>query len=173
MRSFTAKLAGATLLALFAAVPASAESGGGMRLVLAGSDGPNLVQLSNNAQDDLLIESPAGVTAPPAPCVLETATRARCPAGSVAKIRAAFLAGDDTLTVTATMDVPIEVSGGNGDDSLMGGSRRDQISGDGGDDTLIGHGGRDQLAGGAGNDSCIGGGAVDSASGCETQKSVP
>ena len=147
---------------------------GQMRLVLAGSDGANVVQLSTDANGDLLIASPAGVSAPPSPCTLDNPDQARCPAGSVRAVRAAFLAGDDSLNVAADVTVPIRASGGNGDDVLSGGAKADYLRGDGGDDQLSGRGGADVLVGGAGTDSCSGGaGHRDVATGCETVKSVP
>ena len=42
-----------------------------------------------------------------------------------------------------------QLSGGAGDDTLIGGSGADQLSGDAGNDTLLGKGGDDILAGGA------------------------
>ena len=147
---------------------------GQMRLVLAGSDGANVVELSSDQNGDLLIASPAGVSAPPSPCTLDNPDQARCPAGSISAVRAAFLAGDDSLTVAANVTVPIRASGGNGDDVLSGGAKRDYLRGDGGNDQLSGHGGADDLMGGPGTDSCSGGaGHHDVATGCETVKGVP
>jgi Ca2+-binding RTX toxin-like protein len=145
-----------------------------MKLVLAGSDGVNMVELSTDPAGDLLISSPAGVSTPPPPCTLDNPNRARCPAGSISKVRAAFLAGDDSLEVTAAVRVPIWASGGNGNDRLAGGARGDRLRGDGGTDELTGHGGADGLIGGSGKDSCAGGsGHRDWASGCETVEGVP
>src|SRR5438876_9597700 len=64
---------------------------GQMRLVLAGTDGANVVQLSTDVNGDLLIASPAGVSAPPSPCTLDNPDQARCPAGSISAVRAGFL----------------------------------------------------------------------------------
>jgi len=49
------------------------------------------------------------------------------------------------------------LSGGAGDDTLIGTSRGDILSGGAGDDTLLGGAGRDQLIGGADNDTLTGG----------------
>src|SRR5262245_9543159 len=92
-RSFAALL----LAGVACAAPALAPAATKMKLVLAGSDGVNQVQLAMSETGDLLISSPAGVSAPPAPCTLDSETQASCPAGSISQVRAAFLDGDDTL----------------------------------------------------------------------------
>lgn len=54
-----------------------------------------------------------------------------------------------------------ELFGGEGDDTLTGGSAGDLIFGQGGNDTMLGKGGADQLFGGGGNDTATGGDADD------------
>jgi len=53
------------------------------------------------------------------------------------------------------------LSGGNGDDRIVGGAGNDTLNGDGDNDTLIGGAGNDTLNGGAGNDLLDGGEDVD------------
>jgi Ca2+-binding RTX toxin-like protein len=163
-------------VSLWAAAPqrAAAASGGAMKLVLAGSDLNNIVQLGTSAELGLVISSPAGVSAPPSPCALDSPTQAHCPAGSVSEVRAAMLAGDDLLFATRVVRVPIDASGGKGNDTLMGGVKGDRLKGDAGDDQLNAHGGRDLLNGGPGADTCNGGsGHGDLGPGCETLKGIP
>jgi Ca2+-binding RTX toxin-like protein len=56
-----------------------------------------------------------------------------------------------------TDDLPVELHGGSGNDSLTGGSNNDDLFGDAGNDKLIGGAGKDALHGGAGNDDLDGG----------------
>jgi Ca2+-binding RTX toxin-like protein len=67
--------------------------------------------------------------------------------------------GNDTLTVDETNGAmpAVLMFGGNGNDTITGGSGNDMLFGQAGDDTLIGKGGNDLLFGGAGNDTLIGG----------------
>lgn len=56
------------------------------------------------------------------------------------------------------------VTGGSGDDEIVGSSVRNLLSGGDGDDSLCGVGGNDALEGGAGNDNLEGGTGIDDAS---------
>jgi Ca2+-binding RTX toxin-like protein len=69
------------------------------------------------------------------------------------------LDGNDSLTVDESNGaMPAALMfGGNGNDTITGGSGNDMLFGQAGDDTLIGKGGNDLLFGGAGNDTLIGG----------------
>lgn len=85
--------------------------------------------------------------------------------------------GNDTITISANVTVPVVGFGGPGNDRLTGGSGKNTISGDGGsvagadgndrlmgrasDDTLIGGGGNDTLYGYGGNDALDGGSGAD------------
>ena len=60
-----------------------------------------------------------------------------------------------------------DLSSGDGDDRLEGGNGNDSLSGDAGDDTLIGGSGDDDLSGGEGNDRLEGGSGDDGLSGGE------
>lgn len=65
-------------------------------------------------------------------------------------------AGDDTITVSASANLPstvaVKLVGGAGNDKLTGGNGAETIDGGDGDDTIIGGGGNDSLFGGAGDD---------------------
>src|SRR6185295_13208001 len=71
--------------------------------------------------------------------------------------------GDDRITLNeADGALPAaHLFGGDGNDSLIGGSGGDQLFGEDGNDTLLGRGGFDLLFGGAGNDTLTGGDADD------------
>jgi Ca2+-binding RTX toxin-like protein len=58
---------------------------------------------------------------------------------------------DDSIQVE-NIAIPVEFSGGNGDDELSGGEANDVINGDSGNDRLFGRGGNDILSGGIGTD---------------------
>ncbi len=51
----------------------------------------------------------------------------------------------------------VDIDGGDGNDTLIGGSNDDKLDGEDGDDVLIGNAGKDKLDGGDGNDTLIGG----------------
>lgn len=67
--------------------------------------------------------------------------------------------GGNTL-VTVSFP-PLNLHGGNADDSLTGGAGDDQLKGGNGNDTLTGNDGNDLLFGGNGDDILIGGGGND------------
>jgi Ca2+-binding RTX toxin-like protein len=61
-------------------------------------------------------------------------------------------AGNDTIVGSGSANV---LSGGGGDDALQGGGAADTIHGDAGNDTISGGGGADTIDGGAGNDTVV------------------
>ncbi len=69
--------------------------------------------------------------------------------------------GDDSVTVSRGVTIPITVRGGPGRDVLAGGSGDDKLIGGPGPDRLIGGPGDDVLIGGPGSDVLIGGGGND------------
>jgi Ca2+-binding RTX toxin-like protein len=71
--------------------------------------------------------------------------------------------GNDTISVDeANGAMPaVQLFGGAGNDTLIGGSGTDQLFGGAGNDTLEGKGGNDLLFGGDGNDTLIGGAGND------------
>ena len=73
--------------------------------------------------------------------------------------------GFTATIIDETLDEPLDLDGGNGkdtliggnnDDTLDGGNGRDLLSGNGGNDILTGGNGKDILDGGAGNDTLTG-----------------
>lgn len=61
-------------------------------------------------------------------------------------------AGEDSITIDASVVFDTVLTGGDGDDFIQGGSGQDEISGDAGEDELIGGLGNDEIHGGANND---------------------
>ena len=64
--------------------------------------------------------------------------------------------GDDSLTINAGVQVPVEIRGGVGDDELFAGSGPAVFFGDAGNDRLVGGSHDDQLDGGLGQDNLVG-----------------
>ena len=62
------------------------------------------------------------------------------------------LSGNDTITIAANLLVPAYIFGGDGNDTITGGSGNDTIYGNFGDDFIIGGAGNDSILGGLGAD---------------------
>lgn len=77
--------------------------------------------------------------------------------------------GNDTIIGTDRDD---DLSGGGGDDLIYGGNGNDHLAGNEGDDELHGDNGDDELDGGAGNDNLYGGNGNDLAYGGEGNDGV-
>lgn len=92
--------------------------------------------------------SDAGTMRPGTGCTRLSASRVQC--AQVEKIVIYLGKGDDRVLYDSA--VPTEQHGGDGDDSLQGGSGADVLQGGEGDDTLSGGTGPDQLYGGDGDD---------------------
>jgi Ca2+-binding RTX toxin-like protein len=84
-----------------------------------------------------------------------------CDAPSIASFEVNAAAGDDNVSVAPTVDIPVTMRGGPGDDELRGGSGPDKLIGGSGRDRLIGHRGGDALYGGPGRDTLLGGPGAD------------
>jgi Ca2+-binding RTX toxin-like protein len=70
--------------------------------------------------------------------------------------RAVAFGGDGSDTLQARVSrAEVQLSGGEGQDSLVGSFGSDTLSGDGGDDAIDGFGGRDLVSGGGGQDRFI------------------
>lgn len=65
--------------------------------------------------------------------------------------------GNDKITVSAALQQPAIIFGGNGNDTIVGGGGDDHIDGGNGNDTIVGGAGNDTLCGGNGNDVIVGG----------------
>lgn len=66
------------------------------------------------------------------------------------------LGGSDRIELPATLNLPLNFLGGDGNDTAIGGMAADTLSGEGGDDLLIGNKGFDLIYAGAGNDRALG-----------------
>ena len=84
-----------------------------------------------------------------------------CTAATIGGFEVNAGAGDDAVTVAATVAIPVTLRGGPGQDRLVGGAGADKLVGGSGDDVLIGRAGADSLWGGSGNDRLIGGSGND------------
>jgi hypothetical protein len=69
--------------------------------------------------------------------------------------------GDDSVSVSPNIPIPVTLRGGPGNDRLLGGGGNDKLVGGVGDDRLIGRDGDDSLFGGPGNDFLSGGPGAD------------
>ncbi len=74
----------------------------------------------------------------------------------VTKITGDAGAGNDRIIISKELTIPVELSGGAGNDTLIGGSGNDTLLGGDGDDDVRGGSGNDSLEGGDGRDSIIG-----------------
>ena len=98
------------------------------------------------------------------------------------RIRIDALDGDDSVVIEDSVDRGVFVSGGSGDDTLIGGIHNDTLGGNGGkdklfgnlgDDRLNGHGGHDKLYGEGGNDTLQGGKGADLLDGGDGDDEAP
>lgn len=117
-------------------------------LTVFGDAADNTITISRNAGGSILVNNGAVAITGGSPTTANT-TRIRVYGGE----------GNDTISIDETNGVlPAAIlSGGGGNDTLIGGSAVDLLNGQSGNDTLQGKGGGDILAGGDGNDTLIGG----------------
>jgi len=152
-------------------------------LILAGSPGPTEIRISLDAnRRNYLIDSNRSLEGAGGVCThsSETSTRLFCRSGAIAGFLFNGGPGDDTVIVERTVDVPVTLRGGPGDDLLIGGRSDDKLLGGAGNDKLFGrmgndllYGGpdRDLLFGGPGGDVCNGGAGRDlAASSCDVRR---
>jgi Ca2+-binding RTX toxin-like protein len=138
-----------------AAVPASAATTATFSngtLTVSGDSADNSIVISRDAAGRILVNGGAVAVVGGTPTVANTAL-----------ISAAGLAGNDQIALSeANGALPAaRLSGGDGNDTLTGGSGADQLFGQPGNDTLLGKGANDLLFGGSGNDTLTGGDADD------------
>lgn len=124
----------------------------------------NVIAIQGDSDDNVIYEtsfddatpwfttpSPATLTAG-AGCTQLSPQNVEC-AGANANTTARINLGDgDDLFLWSPTNVPMTISGGDGDDELSGGQGNDTIDGGNGDDVIVGYGGDDRLDGGAGID---------------------
>lgn len=79
---------------------------------------------------------------------------------SFAFSQATSISGRSSLVMTQ-VDSPDQISGGGGDDTMLGGSGKNEIDGGEGDDSILAGSDDEILKGGAGNDTIENGGALD------------
>lgn len=145
----TAIISGGTLLAT--AAPASAATTANFVagiLTVRGDAADNAITVSRNAAGGIRVNGGAIQVAGGNPTVANTT-----------RISVFGLGGNDVITFDES-NGPLptgELSGGEGNDTLAGGSAADLIFGQGGNDTMLGNGGADQLFGAGGNDTMTGG----------------
>ncbi|MGH2974952.1 MAG: hypothetical protein ACRDLL_08820 [Solirubrobacterales bacterium] len=84
-----------------------------------------------------------------------------CKAPLVAGFEVNAGVGDDKVTVSSAITVPVTLRGGLGRDALVGGGGADKLLGGPGNDRLIGGAGDDLIYGGPGNDLIRGGAGDD------------
>jgi hypothetical protein len=82
---------------------------------------------------------------------------ARLPVAAVTAIHVLAGNGNDTISVSPRVTLPVSMDGGPGADWLAGGSGADSLAGGPGKDTLLGGAGNDLLSGDGGADSLVGG----------------
>jgi Ca2+-binding RTX toxin-like protein len=120
-------------------------------VTVTADDTPNGISLNDSAGYVTVVDTIQGVT-PGAGCEVDPnvvgGVRCAKPLGGVSIIDVILGAGDDSL-LSAGLDEPLHVLGGDGNDTIDGGSQADVLEGDAGDDTLDGKGLDDVLTGGA------------------------
>jgi len=85
-----------------------------------------------------------------------------CSAPPIAGFEVNADGGDDRITISRGVTIPVTVRGGTGRDAVVGGSGDDKLIGGPGPDHLMGGPGNDVLIGGPGSDVLIGGNGNDS-----------
>ena len=78
------------------------------------------------------------------------------PAGAVDLIRIKALDGNDTITASTKLQIPLLVYGGAGNDTITAGHGDDTLDGGDGTDSITGRAGADRIRGGTGNDTLNG-----------------
>jgi hypothetical protein len=182
-------------------------------LTLSSSEINNRINAFTAPSGRLTLTSPEGFNNPPpspsGECVQDSPTQVSCNPGFIGVILGDLGGGDDSFDGTGLIDVrtgdvaggvrrplsggagndriigsgaPDLLDGGAGADALIGGggedllggaTGRDRLNGGAAPDVLFGGGGRDKLNGGRAKDGCSGGGGRDSGKGCEFRKSIP
>jgi hemolysin type calcium-binding protein len=182
-------------------------------LTLSSTDINNRITAFTAPDGRLTLSSPEGFNNPPpspsGQCVQDSPTQVSCNPGYITVILGDLGGGDDSFDGTGLIDVrtgdlaggvrrPLSggtgndriigsggpdvldgaggadaLIGGGGEDILTGAAGRDRLTGGAAPDALYGGGGRDKLNAGAAKDGCSGGGGRDSAKSCEFLKSVP
>jgi Ca2+-binding RTX toxin-like protein len=159
----TISILAVTLAALAALVPGGAqavEPAASYTVVLAGGSAENTIRISLSSDGrNYVITSAVPLEVGGSVCenAPGSSTELICRAPMVAGFEVNGGSGDDTVSVTREVLVPVTLHGGSGDDVLVGGGGPDKIVGGQGDDRLLGRGGDDLIYGGPGDDTIVGG----------------
>lgn len=131
-----------------------------VKLVLAGSSGPNRVSVSwSKATNTYAIDSsgPLEIGAPVCANPADNPNQLICDAAPIVSVQVNAWTGDDQVRVSRSVRIPVVLLGGPGNDLLAGGEGPDRLIGGSGRDVLVGHRGRDFLSGGTQSDFLFGG----------------
>jgi Ca2+-binding RTX toxin-like protein len=151
-----------TMLAAQTAAVAQAETT--YTVVLAGGAAQNMIHIwlspdGHSYVIDSVVELEVGGTVCEHPSGV--ATELVCKAPLVAGFEVNGGPGDDSVSVSSAIELPVTMRGGPGNDTLIGGSGPDKLVGGEGNDKVAGRGGSDVLYGGPGNDELLGGAGND------------
>ncbi len=147
------------ILAALAVPSANAESST-YTVVLAGGAAQNMIHIwlspdgTSYVIDSVVELEVGGSVCENAP---ENPNELLCKAPLVAGFEVNAGPGDDRVSVSNAVDVPVTLRGGSGRDVLAGGSGSDKLIGGAGNDRLYGGPGNDLIYGGPGNDLLNGG----------------
>ncbi len=86
----------------------------------------------------------------------------REPAAGIKTLRIQGSSGNDRVDASTITGIKLVINGGDGNDTLIGGSDADSIDGGGGNDSILGQSGEDTIVGSDGNDTMLGGMGRDS-----------
>lgn len=153
----------AALVAAFALRPAT-PAPAAYNVLLAGGPEGNRIHISLTPDGrEYVIESVVPLEVGGEVCVHPEGreNELACDAPQIASFEVNSGAGDDLISVTSTVHVPVTLRGGPGHDLLIGGGNADKLIGGAGDDRLLGGAGADALYGGPGVDVLRGGGGDD------------
>lgn len=143
-----------------AQVPSLAPAQPSYNVLLAGGAEANMIRISLSKDGhDYVIDSMVPLEVGGSVCANPEGNPNEliCPAPPIAGFEINADGGDDKISVSKDITVPITMRGGAGRDHLRGGKGADKLIGGAGDDHLFGWWGDDLLAGGAGDDVYIGG----------------
>jgi Ca2+-binding RTX toxin-like protein len=148
-------------LAIVAAqVPSLAPAQPSYNVLLAGGTESNAIHiwLTDDGRD-YVIDSMAALEVGGSVCVNPNGNPNEliCPAPPIASFEVNADGGDDKVSVSKNVTVPVTMRGGSGHDRLRGGKGPDKLIGGNGDDRLVGWWGDDLLVGGNGDDVALGG----------------
>ncbi|HET7416543.1 MAG TPA: hypothetical protein VFJ61_02800 [Solirubrobacterales bacterium] len=147
------------LLAAVPAFPAHAEPGP-LTLLINGNGDNNAIYVSLSPDgrqyvivSTLPLEVGGGICSHPE----KVPNELTCDAPAIAGFEVNGMAGNDYLTFSSDIPVPVTARGGLGFDRLVGGNASDKLVGGPDNDRLVGRQGDDWLEGGPGKDKLLGG----------------